>query len=170
MKIDSNFEKKVRQYERFAQKASSIAGQLAVSFFKDNFRRQGFKDKGVVHPWKKRAKEMPGRNILIGQGRARLRTSIRLERSTANFAVISTDVPYAEIHNQGGVIRQTVTKKQQAYFWAMHKRTKNAMWKRMALSAQLTIRIPQRQFMGESSDLNQEIVEEFESRIKNIFN
>ena len=169
MKVQSNFEQKIQQYEKYVQKAALIAGQLAVSFFKDNFRRQGFKDGGIVHPWRARANPLSGRNILIGQGRARLRSSIRLERSSSTFAVIATDVPYAEIHNNGGTIHQQVTAKQKAYFWAMFKRTKNDMWKRMALSSELHIQIPQRKFMGESTDLNEEILQEFQANIKKIF-
>lgn len=61
-----------------------------------------------------------------------------------------TTVPYARIHEEGGVIRQQRTKQQQRFFWAMYARTNDPRWKAMALKKDgvLTIRIPARPYFA----------------------
>ncbi len=74
---------------------------IAVNWFKDSFRKQGFTDKGFRR-WKKRKPGAPrdrGRAILTDTGR--LRRSIRKERVTYRRTIISTRVPYAIYHNEG---------------------------------------------------------------------
>lgn len=46
------------------------------------------------------------------------------------------------------------------------------MWKRLALTRKkkLTVRIPQRQFLGESRELNDKIEQRIEKEIRNILN
>lgn len=130
-----------------------LVARRAEAFFKGNFRAQGYTDKGVK-PWAKRqVDDRKGGAILIGKQSGLLRDSIRAVVS-GNMVVVETNRPYAQIHNEGGTIIQTVTPRQRAFFWAKHKEAKDRnqlndadRWKRMALSKTLTINMPQRQFM-----------------------
>lgn len=105
-----------KQFAEFYQKAKSVintfpvlAGNEAVNFFQDSFRKQGFA--GVnQQTWKKRKtdknKHDTGRAILVKSGR--LKRSIRRMRADWQSVIVGTDVPYAEIHNEGFRGTQTV--------------------------------------------------------------
>jgi phage gpG-like protein len=130
-----------------------LAARRAEAFFKNNFRVQGYTDKGVK-PWAKRKiDDRQGGAILIGKQSGLLRDSIRATVSSGSIRIESSRI-YAQIHNEGGTIIQTVTPRQKGFFWAKHKEAKERnnltdaeRWKRMALSKTLTINMPQRQFM-----------------------
>jgi phage gpG-like protein len=86
---------------RIKKQVPEIAATLAVNWFKDSFRRQGFTDTGF-RKWQKRkpgAKRNRGRAILVDTGR--LRRSIRKKKVTYRQTVIGTSVPYAAFHNEG---------------------------------------------------------------------
>lgn len=141
------------------------AGNAALNFYRDSWRRQGYIDRSFVR-WPQRSNTQSGKAVLVQSGR--LRRSLRLSTGATWFEV-STDVPYAKAHNEGETITQTVTAKQRGYFWARHKAAKDAgrsgeadRWKRMALSKTLTITMPKRQFMGESDLLRRRIVAQVE--------
>lgn len=112
--------------------------------------------------------------------------------------LVSNDLPYAPIHNWGGETNPTVTARMRRFAWAMYyhaqgtskkptggkrkpKNTKSApkvetpsaqFWKRLALTKKkrLRVRIPQRQFIGESEELNQCIRERIEKELSQTLN
>lgn len=159
------FQEVLRRYAAFKQRIWRVVGQQAVNFFKDNFTRQGFLDGGHINRWKQRDKQSErfsrktrsskSRALLISTGR--LRKSIRVVNWGDNFATVGTDVKYARIQNEGGVIKQKVTPKQRKYFWRMYYLTKNEMYRNVAMAKEIKIRIPRRKFMGNSTDLKREI-------------
>lgn len=160
-----------RDYKKLKKKLPRVVGQVAVNFSKDNFRRQGFLNGGAVQKWKNRKYGSSSRAILTGKRGGNLRRSIGVISANANSITIGTrGVKYGQIHNEGGTIRQTVTAKQRRFFWAKYKATGNEMYKRMAMSSKLEIRIPQRQFMGNSTDLDKDISDTIEEQLKKIFN
>ena len=77
-------------------------GNIAVKFFQDNFRREGFIDNSLTR-WQRRKRETRrsrGKKILQNTGR--LRRSIKRLTTTFGRIVIGTrGVPYAEVHNEG---------------------------------------------------------------------
>ena len=109
---------------------------------------------------------------------------------------VSNDLPYAPVHNWGGQANPTVTPRMRRFAWAMYrnvqggkkkatggkrkpKKGKSApkvetpsaqFWKGMALTKKkkLLVRIPQRQFIGESQELNQRINERIENELNQI--
>lgn len=109
---------------------------------------------------------------------------------------VSNDLPYAPVHNWGGQVNPTVTPRMRRFAWAMYynaqggkkkatggkrkpKKGKSApkvetpsaqFWKGMALTKKkkLQVRIPQRQFIGESQELNQRINERIENELNQI--
>ena len=147
--------------------------------FDRNFERQAF----FSHAWERRkSPTRPGGHILVDTGQ--LRRSIQ-SKTDDNSVTFSSTLPYAAIHNDGGEI--TVTAKMKKFFWYKYnaavgsfgrkkdgsrrndKRTlqlssEAEFWKAMALmKVGQKIKIPQRQFLGVSTEVEklvQDIVEE----------
>lgn len=150
------------------------AGNSMLNFFLDSWKKEGFTDR-EFKAWKKRRHKINGkrRNILVGKGSGALRRSLRLRIGSDYFEIYS-NMPYAKIHNECGEITQQLTERQKKYFWSQfyyfRKRgdTKKAnMFKRMALSDEINISIPKRQFMGKSERFNSELIKYVEHGLKN---
>jgi len=154
--------------------------------FDRNFERQGF----FSEAWQRRkSPTRPGGSILIDTGG--LRKSIR-SKSTDSSITFYSDAPHAEIHNEGGEI--TVTAKMKRFFWAKYYaatgsfgRKKNGerrndkrtiqlsaeaeFWKHLALmKVGSTIKIPRRQFLGHSPEVEQSVREIIEENLTEYFN
>ena len=84
-------------------------------------------------------------NLLINS--SMLRNSIH-HTAVGNQVEVSSPLPYANIHNEGG--RIPITTRMRGYFWAQYKETKNPLWKALALTKKTHIDIPKRQFVGVS--------------------
>lgn len=152
-----------------------LIGNEAKNFFVDNFKKQGFDDKGV-EKWEKRKKNerkgrgskrsakkagtirsvKEGRNILVKSGD--LRRSIRRGAiSKSNLSVvIATDLDYAKPHNEGNHQPQRV---------GFHSRaTKRYKTKRRSVARKSEVKehfrlanTPKRQFIGDSYNLNEKV-------------
>lgn len=140
-----------RQYKSVLLRLPLLVGNEAVNFTLDNFRLQGFMG-ATFQSWRPRKvswqkNKRPGRNLLIDGGR--LRRSIRIVAMSLDYVAIGTDVKYARAHNEGvnglGVI-QTVKGFSR----------KNGS-KVSAHTRRIVMRIPKRQFMGDSPYLQQRI-------------
>jgi phage gpG-like protein len=112
---------------------------------------------------------------------------------------VADEVVYAPVHNWGETLNPTVTAKMKRYAWYRYysaigkkkddsasstsgKRKKSSkkkvnteeaeFWKGMALTrkSKLTVKVPQRQFIGESAELTQKINQRMETEIRNILN
>lgn len=139
------------------------AGKTAVDEFRGNFYRRAFRNNGLHRwpdvkrrdpssPWygfqykgerRKKGKKGRGklkkklnfsnaatqRGILIGPG-SNLMRSITVREATPRRVIIGTDLPYAEVHNEGGYIR---------------------------VFGKAKVKVPKRQFIGESRELMQVI-------------
>ena len=84
-------------------------------------------------------------NLLINS--SMLRNSIH-HTAVGNQVEVSSPLPYANIHNEGG--RIPITPKMRAFFWARYKEPKDHIYKACALTKKTHIDIPQRQFTGVS--------------------
>lgn len=166
-----------REIKRYAHaNLPRMAGKMAVDEFRENFHRQGFRNNGL-HRWadvKRRDPSCPWyglqykgerrtsvrivrdrktgktrrnqsqsklnfssaatkRGILIGPG-SNLMRSVTVRQATAQRVAIGTDLPYAEVHNEGGYIR---------------------------VFGKAKVKVPKRQFIGESRELMQAIEKKF---------
>lgn len=157
-----DFKREQIALEKVFKHLPTWAGNAALNFFKDSWRRQGFIDQRFER-WPKRRNDRngAGRAILISSGS--LRRSLRLSTGDTWFE-IGTDIPYAKAHNEGATIEQIVTPRQRRYFWAMHAKARRTgdtaaadTWRAFALSKKLTIKMPKRQFMGRSRLLERRI-------------
>ena len=170
-------------------------GNLAVNHFKGNFRKGGYQDGGLT-PWKKAARQLNGRKdtdssygTLLSR-RNHLMNSTRFIAEPGKVTVIN-DVPYAKIHNEGGVITQPITPKMRKFAWAKYfqeagvakadSKEKRAnkiaaagqeaeRWKGLALTKKTTIRqiMPRRQFMGRANELMDNIYKMAENEIRKL--
>lgn len=152
-------------------------GTIAVNHFKQNFRDGGWLD-GGLHPWR-RTKRQDGSTSDVKYGpltsrQNHLMRSIQA-RPSPGMVSIENPVPYAAMHNDGGDIQTTVTKKMRKYAWHMvyslagvkgngRKLPKELpreaeKWKGLALTRKkrLAVHIPQRRFMGDSQELRMKI-------------
>jgi len=137
----------MRQFKGAALRLPIIIGNEAVNFTLDNFRLQGFMGNSFQRwlPVKKNSwgKKKRGNTILVSSGR--LRRSIRVVHLNADSVTIGTDVKYARAHNEGmrlGLI-QTVE-------GFSRKNGSNVK----GHTRKVDMRIPKRQFMGNSPYLN----------------
>ncbi|PKO97062.1 MAG: hypothetical protein CVU12_01990 [Bacteroidetes bacterium HGW-Bacteroidetes-7] len=162
-----------------------IAGKMAVDFYKDSFRNQGFTDKSL-EKWKPSKRTLYGNKYAASQYGTLLSSRNELMESITykagiGFVVISSDKEYAQIHNEGGPVNFNinVTPKMRRFAWAKHYQAEKGSeeagkWKGMALSKKTSFNIkydmPKRQFIGESATLSEKITEKAQQGITNILN
>jgi phage gpG-like protein len=142
-------------------------GSMAVNHFKDNFVNQSFD--GVA--WDKRKKDRSkdkGRALLVKSGT--LKRSIRVISADTHQIVVGTDVVYAQIHNEGGTIIQAP--RSETFTRNRHENgSKKGLFKKGTKAGkgftfkERTIKIPKRQFMGESKELTKRVDHWYKTRI-----
>ena len=161
-------------------------GNMAKAHYQDNIReRQGFLNNGVKQ-WDKTKRQQSGSTSAaanygaLQSSRNHLYSSIKYTPSDYRVRV-ANELKYAPVHNWGGNTSPTVTPKMKKFAWAMYYKEKGKSteesegakkWKALALTkkTKLNIRIPQRQFIGESKELNDEIRQTMDNEIRNILN
>lgn len=149
-----NFEKMAKD---FIKEVSPHIAEKAKGFFKGSFIKEGFTDYAFI-AWPKRKDTLPHKVLTKSQA---LRDSIVIKEASRKRVVIEAGqgIPYASIHNTGGTISVPVTEKSRRFFWYMYMQTKEERWKWMALTKKdrLSVRMPQRKFIGKSQMLNKQI-------------
>lgn len=146
-------------------------GRAVVESVNENFRRGGFYGRG----WKSTRRQQLGFRGVSGQYGPLLSKNNHLSRSTVSIpgqgkVIIQNNAEYAEIHNEGGEIPVTANMKK--FFWAKYYETgpvkpgtgsrrksssdaEAGFWRGMALKrAGSTIKIPKRQFIGPSPEVD----------------
>ncbi len=137
---------------------------IAVNFSKERFVDQTWLDT-ARQPWKERARRRKGgkkksQTLLVDTGR--LKRSIRKISADRNTVVVGTDVPYAQIQNDGGDINKSVLVKshtRKAYTRKRKGRKETVKSHKVKLHARkMNVKIPARTFIGQSEELNQRII------------
>lgn len=168
-------------------------GILAVQHFKQNFREEGFVH-GGLRPWQKSKRQLSGgkgassRYKTLTSARNHLMSSIEAH-PTRGAVSIKNAVPYARIHNEGGTISSnpTITPQMRKYAWAMYYKTAGRSkrkrkrgdipeeakkWLGLALTKKTKLHIrakmPKRQFIGESKELEQKVSQEITNSLNKI--
>lgn len=160
---------KTPDFQKIAEEAlkdlPEKVGEKARAFFLTSFIKEGFTDTSFM-AWPKRKDDLPHK--LLGQSLA-LRASVKVTQADMKRVVVRAGegLPYAAIHNEGGTISVTITDRMRRYFWYLFKKTGEEKYKWMALTKKerLTIRIPKRQFIGQSYILDQQLEKIFIKRI-----
>ena len=121
-------------------------GVQAVNFYKKSFRDEGFTDK-KLEKWKD-VKRRLDKNVKGAASKRKILTGTTKQLAdgidysiTTHGVSISTDVPYAQIHNEGGNAGRNGSAK-----------------------------IPKRQFIGQSDSLNKIVITEIEGEITRMMN
>lgn len=172
-------------------------GRMAKDHYQDNFRKGGFVNGGLQR-WPVTKRQQSGsKSAAAGYGpllsrRNHLFSSVKY--TPGDYRVrVANDVKYAPLHNWGGETHQTVTPRMRKFAWAMYYKAvgirkkaakgkrkgktrqgelppEAGMWKGLALTRKkkLKVKIPQRQFIGESTELNKQIRQTVETEIRNI--
>lgn len=156
IRIMSNpLENKIKSLEKsikdITNKAPRAVGSVASRHFRENFTKQGFDDNGV-RKWVKRKNERSkdkGRAILVQTGR--LQRSIRVRSANTQEVIIGTSVPYARYHNEGGIMHRKPHGRRTGIY---HIKTQMERKKQIRRA---DYRLPRRQFMGASANLNRKI-------------
>jgi phage gpG-like protein len=136
------------------EKAPRVIGVMGVNHFKQSFQMQRFNDVGS-QPWQPTASGKTS-NILIGKQSGALRNSLQTEQADLAMIRWAAKRPYAKLHNEGGTVHPRVTPQMRKFAWAKYYEARNTTeknkWRGLALTKKdkLTIRIPQRQFIGRS--------------------
>lgn len=144
-------------------KLPTIIGVEAVNHFSDNFQREGFDNQ----KWKKskrigKAKGAAGTRHTLTGDTGDLGRSLSYKVS-GNKINISSDKPYAKIHNEGGRVRALQNVRP-------HKRTINGKTHNVkANSRKLDFQMPKRQFVGNSSSLKNKLEKQLLNRFQKIF-
>lgn len=179
--INQQLKNKLAKMKRYINStAPRIAGQIAVNHVRADFRKGGLTNNGF-HQWPMTKRQQSGGSGAASQygpllsGRNRLMNSITAQPGEGRVRIY-TDVPYAAVHNFGGILRPRVTPKMRKFAWAMFyketgykkgkgKANTDNKWKALALTkkTQLSVRIPQRQFLPQKPA--PELMQKIEQRI-----
>lgn len=172
-------------------------GNMAKAHYQENFRQGGFVN-GGLHKWPDARRRSSGSKAAAAKYGTLLSSRNHLYSSIkyipADYRVkVANDVNYAPLHNWGGNTHPKVTPKMRKFAWAMYYKTAGIRksttkgkrkgkkkkrnippeaerWKRLALTKKkkLNIKIPQRQFLGESRELSEKVNGKIETEIRNI--
>ncbi len=162
------FDKVGKRYKSIQRQQAIIIGVTAVNFFKKSFVNQGFTN--VVYSSWKPLKSDIGKTILVRSGA--LRDSIRIKSLNPKKIVVGVDgIKYAAIHNEGGTTHPRVTDKMRGWAWSKYYETGNDMYKAIALTkkSKLTVKIPQRKYLGNSVTLNKQILTKLNPKYRRAF-
>ncbi|MXV38547.1 hypothetical protein GO491_07640 [Flavobacteriaceae bacterium Ap0902] len=151
MEVNRTFWRKLNKEfgDTFQKKLLNEASYRAVRFSKQRFIQKNWIDT-TPKPWQPRKRKDSGK-LMVKSGR--LKRSIREISRTAASITIGTDVPYARIHNEGGIVRETVQIKAHTRKRSARQRRGSGDIKVKAHSRQMNVRIPPRPFIGESKAL-----------------
>ena len=186
-----------RKLDRLIRRQLPIKiGRMAKDHYQDNFRKGGFVNRGL-QKWPTTRRQQYGSTSAAASygpllsGHNHLFGSIKYVPGDYRVTV-SNDLHYAGIHNQGGTVSPTVTPKMRRFAWYMYykvsgrnskgqkgKKKSQAraapqaeFWRNLALTRKqkLAVKIPKRQFIGESAELTQRINEKIKQEIINTLN
>ena len=157
-------------------------GMLAVNFSKQRFVEQNWHDTSP-EAWEPRRRLRRGGKrrqngaILVDSGR--LKRSIRVISVTPTSVTIGTDVPYAQIHNDGFNGSQSVRAHKEnvkAHRRKQKVKGKNGKWKTKTVTVKAhtrkigahtrNMKMPRRRFLGESAELERQIADFITSEIQ----
>ena len=182
--------------ELMKRKMPVLAGRMAKDHYQNNFRQGGFINNGL-RSWPKAKRISAGGTSAASQYGTLLSSRNHLFSSVKYVPLdyrvrVANDLIYAPVHNWGGTLHPTVTPRMRKFAWAKYyqsgggqknategtKSTKNEepaealKWKKLALTKKekLDVKVPQRQYLGESKELSEKIAGKTEEEIRKILN
>ena len=150
VEFKTDFFKRLQKVNKpsFMRRLVNRSGVVAVNFSKERFVKKDWLDGNSREAWKKRKKPDRG-SLMVKSGR--LKRSIRKLSEGDYFVYVGTDVPYAQIHNEGGNINKTITVR-------THSRTRKGRTETVkSHRRKMKMTMPKRQFLGDSNALAKRI-------------
>jgi len=152
---DYNFSRITPRLAEVMNFLPDVMATTSLNFFKDSFRRQGWRDKGLKRWTPRKDGSRPGGATLIKRGH--LRNSLRKIMVSLKRTEVGTNLPYAAAHNEGFKGQVNV----RAHTRKKYQRTKG---KRKEATGSYGVRahtrnmsLEQRQFMGNSHMLDKKL-------------
>ncbi len=170
-------------FERLKKELPPVIGNMGQNFFRKSFEKGGFTDKSFKKWPERKNEDKKGKQRAILVKTSRLRNSTNRSLKTATFNDITFAVPekYAQIHNEGGVIKM---KERNAVLHFKNKglykndigeherrvfsKAKGAHFAQKVNIGAHTIVMPKRQFMGHSDTLVGQIKEKVSTSLRTL--
>lgn len=169
-----NFDQVIKKLEQAKSSLPKVLANDTKKFFLASWQKQGW-DNGGVKAWSPRKynknKRSAGRAILVKSGALRRAVNASLKSATFDSIKFSVDLPYAQIHNEGGVINKGSSIKV-IHFSKKGKFSKNNKRANYAQKVNIgshDINMPKRQYMGDSASLRRIQKEKIQKSIDKIF-
>ena len=165
----------------------TIMGVEAKNHYVKSFRDSGFTD-GSFKRWKPRKGEVSGfgvskkskggRAILVKSGD--LRRSVRVISKSQFTVTLGSDLLYAQIHNDGGIVYRRASKKtairtikiRGGYSQLGDEKRRRKKMQILGVRhnvSSYSFKMPKRQFIGASRQLSVRLYNRFDKRIQSIF-
>lgn len=157
-KVEHPYKNILAAYKKYRRQLPRIVAEIAINEFKDNFRRQGYRDNNGVQKWDKRKHDNSSRATLIGKGSGRMRRDFT-NRSTHNLAKVVNKSPYGRVHNEGLPLKGN--KLVQDGF----TKSGRPKWKRSGERAKM----PERPFMRHNKHIENEAEKDYNQSLDEIF-
>jgi len=159
-----------KDFEAFNSRFPKFVGKIAVDFFKQSFKSEGFSGDSGIDKWQK-TKDTSRRTrkgkTLVKTGR--LKRSIKVTKKRPGFVVVGTSLPYAIVHNEGLTVKATAKigrHRRRAY---TRKGAPIAASTVQAHKRNVHFKMPKRQFMGNSKIPNKRITSQTVKQITKLF-
>lgn len=168
------FDKMLNKFNGLKTTLPAQVGNMAVRYFIKAFTDQAWDGA----KWPARQDKKNTRPLLIGKSggtkggaHAHLRSSVNnsIKETTWSSIVFSVPQPYARIHNEGGTINMPARKQVIHFKGGSFSKMKSASHAQKVDVGAHVIKIPKRQFMGNSKTLNRQITEKVNEEMKKVF-
>lgn len=165
---DYSFGRILPKLDAVKSQLPNVMATTALNFFKDSFRRQGWRDKGLQKWAGRKDGSRPGGAILVKRGH--LRNSIRKIMASWPRTEVGTNLPYAAAHNQGFKGQVNVKSHTRRKYQRSASKRKEATGSYTVRAHTRNMNLGQRQFMGDSEMLNKKLDAVITKAVDNIFN
>lgn len=169
IKGDNIFEE-IKQIQKAVKELPLQIGNKAEIFFKKNFDLEGFQGNSGLEQWAQRspmAARNNGRKLLRDSGDLYNDIEKRVIGNSIKVLVAGNSARYADAHNFGETIKIRVTPKMKAWAFAMFKKTNTPFYFNLSITTKkvIEIKMPKRQFIGNSTQLDRIIKELIEKKL-----
>ena len=158
--------------DNWRQYAPNIVAETATEYYKERFRDKGWDGT----PWPEVKRPNPRGSLMVRSGA--LQSTIRPSMITQNEVVISAGnprVPYARIHNEGGIVRHPGgtafapigDPADKRFRWVSNQKAASKNYPR---TKPHDIPIPQRKYMGDARELRRRLYDRLRPLVTQPFN
>lgn len=156
-----DLEDNLQGLEKAIKELPRRVGRVYLAHTQSSFLKGGFTNQAFQR-WEPRKGGNNGRAVLVKSGA--LSRSLRM-RITQTRITIGTNIPYAEIHNEGGVVSGVVKVRQHTRRIKQVGKRRRTRVNVRAHTRKMNTAIPRRQFMGPSKIADNQVVDLIEKQL-----